>query len=175
MAGTAFGETNETASIFCTPVRDSASISRMRSSTDSGGSACRPSRGPTSRTVTRSGSAGGGSGPPPPAPASPLNPRPPPRRPREPTPPPTPPPAGAAPAGGSRHPEPRVVARHDQVARERQLEPPAQCDPEHGGDRGQGHIADRREHRGHPLAVLEPTGVVEPVSLLQVGADAERL
>src|SRR5690242_2578553 len=58
MAGTAFGETNDTASILETPVADSASISRARSSTGSGRSDWRPSRGPTSRIVTRDGRSG---------------------------------------------------------------------------------------------------------------------
>ncbi len=58
MAGTAREETNDTASIFVTPVPDSASIRRARSSGGIGRSACRPSRGPTSRIVTRPGSSG---------------------------------------------------------------------------------------------------------------------
>src|SRR2546427_12231627 len=59
IAGTARGETNETASIFDTPVRESIVINLALATTGSGASDCNPSRGPTSRTVTlRTGMAG---------------------------------------------------------------------------------------------------------------------
>src|SRR6266567_2481705 len=56
MAGTAFADTNETASTLGTPVAPTASIRRALASTGSGASACRPSLGPTSRMTTRRGS-----------------------------------------------------------------------------------------------------------------------
>ena len=56
MAGTALGDTNETASILETPASARASISEARARTGSGFSAWSPSRGPTSRMVTRVGS-----------------------------------------------------------------------------------------------------------------------
>src|SRR5438105_1256974 len=52
MAGTARGDTNEQASTWLTPASRRTPINRTRSSTGSGSSACRPSRGPTSRTST---------------------------------------------------------------------------------------------------------------------------
>src|SRR5438270_3790821 len=52
MAGTAVGETNEQASTWRTPASSRASMSRTRSSTATGCSTCRPSRGPTSRMST---------------------------------------------------------------------------------------------------------------------------
>ena len=50
--GTALGETNEHTSTWRTPASSNASISRTRSPTATGASACRPSRGPTSRMST---------------------------------------------------------------------------------------------------------------------------
>src|SRR3954447_4215878 len=54
MAGTALGDTKDTASISVTPAWMSAPISRTRSPTSTGASDCSPSRGPTSRSTTRS-------------------------------------------------------------------------------------------------------------------------
>src|SRR5580693_9605446 len=51
----AFGCTNDTASIRCTPVADSRSISAIFALVGTGSSFCRPSRGPTSRSDIRSG------------------------------------------------------------------------------------------------------------------------
>ena len=55
ICGIAFGWTNDTASIRPTPVRDSASMSATLASVGTGASFCRPSRGPTSRRLIRSG------------------------------------------------------------------------------------------------------------------------
>src|SRR2546426_700345 len=55
IAGTAAGETKETASTFGTPVDETASRRRARPSTGSGVSDWSPSRGPTSRMVTVGG------------------------------------------------------------------------------------------------------------------------
>src|SRR5436853_6191100 len=49
MAGIDFGCTNDAASMRRSPAAARASISRTRSATGTGGSFCRPSRGPTSR------------------------------------------------------------------------------------------------------------------------------
>ena len=49
-------ETNDTASIFSSPVFDRALISRARSCGEMGSSPWRPSRGPTSRITTSAGS-----------------------------------------------------------------------------------------------------------------------
>ena len=56
IAGTAFGETNAATSMWRTPASISASTSAIRSATETGASGCSPSRGPTSRIVTASGS-----------------------------------------------------------------------------------------------------------------------
>ena len=55
ICGIASGRTNDTASIRCTPVADSRSISWIFASVGTGSSFCSPSRGPTSRTEIRSG------------------------------------------------------------------------------------------------------------------------
>ena len=55
MGGIAAGLTNETASIRRSPVALSASMSRIRSSTGTVASFCRPSRGPTSPISTAPG------------------------------------------------------------------------------------------------------------------------
>jgi hypothetical protein len=57
IGGIAFGDTNDAASMRRSPVLDSASMSRTRSSIATGFSFCNPSRGPTSRTSTTFGSA----------------------------------------------------------------------------------------------------------------------
>src|SRR5512132_2510319 len=59
MAGTDRGETNEPTSMRRTPVSESASTSRTRASTGTGGSFCSPSRGPTSRMLTDAGNCKG--------------------------------------------------------------------------------------------------------------------
>src|SRR5688500_10995445 len=53
IAGTADGETNDTASISRTPVADKAATSRTRACTGNGATARKPSRGPTPRIRTR--------------------------------------------------------------------------------------------------------------------------
>src|SRR5487761_927572 len=55
ICGMAFGCTNDTASIRCTPVADNRSISAILASGGTGSSFCRPARGPTSRSDIRSG------------------------------------------------------------------------------------------------------------------------
>src|SRR5918994_3404732 len=58
IAGTALGDTNATASTIVTPAATSRSTRAARGPTPTGSSGWRPSRGPTSRILTRAGIAG---------------------------------------------------------------------------------------------------------------------
>ena len=74
MGGIASARTNDAASMWRRPVRESASISRTRASIGTGGSFCNPSRGPTSHTSTLPGQSTCGNSVPGPFGASPRTP-----------------------------------------------------------------------------------------------------